>query len=262
MNNTAVTTLSARAVLVAGRLDLKAMEKSNLLDVDPLVIPAGVDGRAVLFRFGVVVLIGLEPAEQVAFLNNIESVMVDPREDPVEETLELVVEDENADRVRPDGRFALVDDTVERLQCVADVLAASVVLADYERRVADGFGLVEPMAEALKRNGRRLKSRDLLSYIGSTLLMQQTMVGRVEVGEKPEVLWERPDLERLYERLKDEFEVDERHRALERKLALISRTAETGLDLIHTKRSLRVEWYIVILIVVEIVLLVWDMFLK
>jgi uncharacterized Rmd1/YagE family protein len=92
--------------------------------------------------------------------------------------------------------------------------------------------------------------------------MQQTMVGRVEVGEKPEVLWERPDLERLYERLKDEFEVDERHRALERKLVLISRTAETGLDLLHNRSSLRVEWYIVILIVIEIVLLVWDMFLK
>jgi len=47
--------------------------------------------------------------------------------------------------------------------------------------------------------------------------------------------------------------------ALERKLDLISRTAETLLGLLQDKRTLRVEWYIVILIVVEIVLYVYEL---
>jgi uncharacterized Rmd1/YagE family protein len=83
------------------------------------------------------------------------------------------------------------------------------------------------------------------------------MVGRVEIGENPEILWDRPELERLYMRLIDEYELRERHRAIERKLELISRTAETALELLHNKRSLRVEWYIVILILVEIVLFLY-----
>ena len=70
---------------------------------------------------------------------------------------------------------------------------------------------------------------------------------------KPEVLWEYPGLERFYLSLETEYEIRERHTALERKLDLISRTAETLLDLVHNKRSLRVEWYIVILIVVDII---------
>ena len=37
------------------------------------------------------------------------------------------------------------------------------------------------------------------------------MVGRVAVAEKPELLWDRPDLEGLYIRLEDEFEIKERH---------------------------------------------------
>ena len=61
-------------------------------------------------------------------------------------------------------------------------------------------------------------------------------------------------MERFYLLLEAEYEISERHIALERKLDLISRTAETLLDLLHSQRSLRVEWYIVILIVVEIVL--------
>jgi uncharacterized Rmd1/YagE family protein len=47
--------------------------------------------------------------------------------------------------------------------------------------------------------------------------------------------------------------------ALERKLELVSRTAETLLDLLQDKRTLRVEWYIVILIVVEIVLTLYEL---
>ena len=60
--------------------------------------------------------------------------------------------------------------------------------------------------------------------------------------------------ERLHQRLAGEYELPERHRALERKLDLIARTASTLLTLQYNRRSLRVEWYIVALIVVEILL--------
>ena len=83
------------------------------------------------------------------------------------------------------------------------------------------------------------------------------MVGRVETGEKPEVLWDHPALERLYVRLADEYELRERDRALDRKLEVISRNVETLLDLVQQSRNLRVEWYIVALIVAELVLSIY-----
>jgi len=54
-------------------------------------------------------------------------------------------------------------------------------------------------------------------------------------------------------RLEDEFELRERHTAIERKLGLISRTSHTLLELL-SNRHMRVEWYIVVLIVLEILL--------
>jgi uncharacterized Rmd1/YagE family protein len=50
--------------------------------------------------------------------------------------------------------------------------------------------------------------------------------------------------------------------ALERKLQVISNTAETLLDLLQTQQSQRVEWYIVILIVVEIALTLYELFVS
>lgn len=42
--------------------------------------------------------------------------------------------------------------------------------------------------------------------------------------------------------------------ALSRKLEVVAETAHTQLELLYNRRTLRVEWYIVILIVFEIVL--------
>jgi uncharacterized Rmd1/YagE family protein len=83
------------------------------------------------------------------------------------------------------------------------------------------------------------------------------MVGRVEVGEKPAMTWDEPELDRLYERLAQEFELPDRDRALTRKLEVISDVAGTYLELLDTRKSHRLEWYIVILIVAEIV--AWEL---
>ena len=85
-------------------------------------------------------------------------------------------------------------------------------------------------------------------------------MGRVEIAEKPDLVWDNPDLDRLYERLAGEYELRERDLALTRKLDLVSKTSELYLDLIHNRQSLRVEWYIVILILFEIALSLYAMF--
>ncbi|MEZ4336575.1 MAG: hypothetical protein R3B82_08105 [Sandaracinaceae bacterium] len=68
-----------------------------------------------------------------------------------------------------------------------------------------------------------------------------------------------PDVDRMYERLAVEYELAERDRVLHRKLDLIDRTATIYLELIRTRQSMRLEWYIVVLILVEVGLYVYDL---
>lgn len=212
-----------------------------------------------LFRYGAVVLFGLDAVEAGVFLETLRPLVSDPYPAPDREEIEILLAPGAEERV-VDGRLALLAFDAERLQVVADALAKSVVLAHYETTVAAVFDEVEPLAEDLRQRGRsRIHGRELLRHIGRTLDIQQRMVGRVEVEEKPEALWERPDLERLHQRLAEEYELPERHRALERKLDLIARTASTLLTLQYNRRSLRVEWYIVALIVVEILITVGEL---
>lgn len=255
--------IEARAILLGERIDLRALETTSRLAISPLLIAAGESGCAAFLRYGVVVVFGLEPLEEVTFLANVKPLVPKPYpETNIEKALMRL--DPNGDEgVDKNGNIVLNAFSVERLQVVADILAKSVVLECYESRVMEEFDLIEPLAVNLQQRGKGLnRGKELMRHIGDTLLIQHTMVGRVEVSEKPDILWDQPSLERLYARLEDEYELQERHRALERKLELISRTIETQIDLLNTNRALRVEWYIVALIVFEIFLSLYDMFLR
>jgi len=98
-----------------------------------------------------------------------------------------------------------------------------------------------------------------LKHIGNALLVQQRVSGLVAVAEKPDVLWGRPNLERFYGRLEDEYELKERADVLTRKLTVISDTAQALADIIDTERLLRLEMIIVLLIAVEIVISVYHL---
>jgi uncharacterized Rmd1/YagE family protein len=153
--------------------------------------------------------------------------------------------------------------SLERLLVVSDTLAKSVVLGRDEREVANVFDTIEPFAQELATSGQTSKSRtDLLKLLGNSLLVQHRVSGRVAVDEKPDVLWDRPDLERLYARLEDEYELSERVDILNRKLEVISDTATTLADIIDAKRSLRLELIVIFLIAFEIVVTGYEIFAR
>jgi len=252
--------IEIHALFLGERLDLKTFQPKL-----PAPLPAaavwGTSGRAVFFRYGAVVLFDVAAEEEAALLLDLEGRLSGKYEKPESERVRAVIDPERREGAEANA-ISIQDGSTERLQVVASILAKSVVLAHYEERVAKVFDEIEPLAAHLQQTGRAGRSSDdLLHQIGRALLIQHTMVGRVEIIDKPEVLWLHPTLEVLYARLEDEYELIERHHALERKLKLISDTAETVLAILRTERSLHVEWYIVLLIVVEIIITVYSTFL-
>ena len=254
-------TIKVRALCLGERIDLRTLEMGRRMAVAPLVLAVGEHGYATLFRYGVAVLFGLDPVEEVTFVEQIKPFVGEPYDKPQAEDLEVRF-DQQREGIYENGVLHVRHFSVDYIQVVADALAKSVVLEHYEAGVAAAFDLIEPLAVDLNKGRGTRQSSDLLRYIGSTLLIQQRMVGRVEVAEKPDLLWDQPDLERLYIRLQNEYELKERHLALERKLSLIAQTAETLLDILRNERSHRVEWYIVILIILEILLTLYQMIFR
>lgn len=248
-------TLSVRALLLGERLETRGLERDDTLATNPFTLRVGRQGTAFLFRYGVAVFARLSAIEEDEVLRSLRARVHDPLEIPETDQIQVRVNPTGEDQIEPSGVVSLAEASLERLQMIANVLSKSLVLGHSEARIAGVFDRIEPLAVGLQRKGRPgAQARELLRQIGDVLLTQHRMVGRVEVEEKPDVLCDHPELERLYSRLEDEYELVERSRAMERKLALISETAGTLIELVHNQRSLRLEWYIIGLIGLELLL--------
>jgi required for meiotic nuclear division protein 1 len=260
----------AQAVLAGNGIDLAALGSTDRTGAAPLAVEligsltggslaahsAAGGGVAFLFRYGAVVFFDAAPAGITEYLRQIGPHIRQPFPQVERETEVLDI------RLDPAGKetierntLVLADGSLHKLQLVADVMAKSVSLAHHEKGIERQFERIEPFAVNLDHWGRGGRAaRELLHNLGVALLAEHRVVAGTRVDDSPELLWDHPELERLWARLRDEFEIRERFAALHSKLNLISRTAETALELLQNRRALRVEWAIVGLIVFEIAL--------
>lgn len=249
-----------RALLLGDRIDTSGLERTDVLASAPLTFRAGHEGLVTVFRYGVVVLFSLSVLEEDEVLRGLRARVVRPIELREDETALIEIAPDKEEQILPGGPILLKAITPEHMVVIADALAKSVVLARDEREVSSVIEVIEPFARQLAEQGRTPGGRRaILKHIGNALLVQHRVSGRVAVAEKPDAVWDRPDLERLYARLQDEYELKERADALSRKLTVISDTAEVLTDMIDTKRSLRLEAIIVILILFEIVITIFQL---
>lgn len=256
------TRLTARALLLGERLDTANLERGDVISTAPLAFRAH-GGYAVLFRYGIVVLIGLTPVQEDELLRGLRPRVVGPFGKTDSESALVEINPDQDDQITPGGPISVRDLSAPRLLVIADVLAKNVALARDEREVARVFEVTEPFAIDLARRGRSPSNRrQMLRTIGQALLVHHRMSGRIEVEEKPDVLWDHPLLERLHARLVDEYEIKERALGLARKLRVIDETARALTDIIDTERSVRLEATIIILIAVEIIMAFYEVFIR
>jgi required for meiotic nuclear division protein 1 len=254
--------LTVHALQIGDRINTAGFE-GQVLSSTPLALRVGANGTAVVFRYGVVVFIGLTADEEAEFLERLQPRTFGRITPPEEEWAKLQIAKEAEEPIPVGGPILVREFSLDRLLLVSDALAKSVVLGRDEREVANVFDTIEPFARELASLGKTSRNRtDLLKLMGNALLVQHRVSGRVAVGEKPDVLWDRPDLERLYARLDDEYELSERVETLNRKLAVIADTATTLADIIDTQRSLRLEIIIVFLIAFEIVITFYEIYAR
>lgn len=252
--------VSVVVLLLGDRLDLRDLPAADGgAPAAPLPVTSGAF-TAYAFRYGVVVCFGASPLQEAALIAELAPRVINRLPKPLRETDQLLIGvTENPDQVDAAGTVRLADASPERLQVVAAVLSKSIVLSHQEQALAEAFDNLEPFSVRLAEEGRvAARDRSLLRQIGRALLARQRALARVEANEKPDVLWDHPALERLHARLAEEFELAERSQAIERKLALIGDSSATMLNVIDARRSVRLEWIIILLIAFEIVLSLYD----
>jgi uncharacterized Rmd1/YagE family protein len=253
-----------KAILVGERIDTRGLGAATAgATTTPVMLQPPGGGIAFVFRYGVVVLVGVDAAAERALLDSLRSRIVGLEAVPTTEEAPIVLDTRGGEASAATGAIVLQDISMEHLQLVASVLSKSVVLAHQETAIASALDRIEPFVFQLRdRGGVVTKGAALLRQIGHVLSAMQRMAVRVEAEDKPDLLWDYPQLERLHARLADDYEIVERSRALGRKLTLINESVTSLLQVVDTRRAMRLEWAIILLIAFEILLSLYELFVR
>ena len=247
---TAEAPFVARARALGGRIDTRrAGEDAQLRAL------AAHCGLSVVFRYGAVVSFGCSEAAAEALDSALMPYVTDAASPKEIESALITVRADTSDRIGTDGQIRLEDASDERLMLVAIVLARNVVLSRHEESVSEAFERIAPLVSELHDQGRtRLPIKSAMQLLGRVLAARHRVTGSVQADERPDVLWDHPELDRLYARLDAEYELGERAEVLEHKFQTLGEFTEVLLDIVRDKRTFRLELAVIGLIAFEIVL--------
>jgi uncharacterized Rmd1/YagE family protein len=162
---------------------------------------------------------------------------------------------------RPEGTDELYikEFTRDIALVVGIVLARSVSLEYYEVLVANALaGFEETIDELATRGWMPKRRRDLTKHVGFALSVEHDLAYNLSVLDDPDVVWGGGvRIGELYANLKREFDLENRTKAIQQKISIISRSSTFVLGRLEAQRSSMLEWIIILLILSEIVLVLF-----
>lgn len=260
MLNISTDTFPVVSAFIAEEINVKKLPFERI-DVSPTMIKLKDNAAAVVYKYGAVVFFNLNDLEVDNYIEELKNYSEFINDNIEKEYLEIQITSTLKEEI-DGGVLKLNSLTVEKTQLIADVMAKSVVLDSYEKYAYGVYSKIEQITDRLQNGKVFSKRKDIINLIGETLYIKQRMTGRAEMQSKPDVLWENPELEKLFQLLNHEYEIKERHGILERKLEIIQDTADMNNNLLQNKQSMKVEWYITILIVIEVIITFYELIFR
>ncbi len=217
-----------------------------------------------LFHFGAMVCIGMQHHEimdVIAYLQKLVS--------NINSQTAFVYEDDYSLDVSAEHQFSMNNDSmcVERFveyqsELIATVLAKSVALEKNEKDVDVLLDRVENVIANLQKGQLGMSDQDLAKMSASTLKFKLDAVSHLMILDNPDITWNNDDAADLYQQLVKLFELKERYEILQHKTQTLMDITDSFTDLVHAKRSTRLEWIIIVLIAFEFLLAIYTEFAK
>ncbi|MFC1703042.1 RMD1 family protein [Patescibacteria group bacterium] len=217
-----------------------------------------------VYGYGVMAFFGFEDDAQIAEFTDMvtdadggEPAEIDKEIDIEPDRHEIIIDPTLPEAVEFD--FVRIQDLeLDKLLLICDVAAQSIMVDYLDARVETILVQFEQIHSKLARTGRLfVRTRKIMKMIGRNSTIINFVVGKLSFLDKPDITWEEKEYEVLYTKLRKEFELDDRSRALKFRLEFVKDSSELVLDMLSTRRSEFLELTIIILIAVELLYFVF-----
>ena len=171
--------------------------------------------------------------------------------------------------VHPDYTKPIIDEQTIKYDTFDKSIASIISLALSQ---SVGLEIRERSLEAKMTESKKLyekietlkvKDRKILMNFASSIAKERfDILNQLYLLDKPDILWDDPKLESLYNQLSLQLELKSRFDVIEYKISYLKESVEFAHDMINQKSSEFLEWVIIWLIVIEIVFSVYDAMVK
>ncbi|HEY6838302.1 MAG TPA: RMD1 family protein [Geobacteraceae bacterium] len=217
-----------------------------------------------LYYFGCVVFVNCDQATVDRFFKHLRELG-----DEYRACRSLKFREEYALRVEAEEASAISNDCAimpradrAYIDIICFALAKSVALERIEEQVDAVLDEVENLIARLNRGKLNIADRHLASLAASILNFKYTSIAHIMVLDKPEITWDNPEADQLYLTMDNLFELGQRYQEIKHKSEILLDVTEVFTGLSHARRSARLEWIIIVLILIEIVIYLADIFWK
>ncbi|CAH8500382.1 unnamed protein product [Schistosoma turkestanicum] len=136
----------------------------------------------------------------------------------------------------------------------SDAIALSVKLSLLENGFDAAVVEIEPWIEKMKTGrGAKFRQSAVLRKTGELYTIKHLLNVSTSLIETPDFYWERPNVEKLFERLKYVLSVPSRIKILNSRLDMCNELTSILTNHLCSIHSIRLEWMVIILIFVEVI---------
>lgn len=249
----------AIALLEGDSLNIKAIKSQNkdqllFSDRDELFYRFGQDKYYYILKYGVICYFNLDDNE----VKRIKMQILNPHmrkittETIIFETVEVVT-NQPAFTTTFDT-ISLMDMDSEKIRLIMLNLSQSVILDAYAKTTEILLEDTRKHTSFLEANGNLdISGKTLKRYIGKVLNIKNKISENLYIFDSPEAAWEDEVLNNLNNSVKKVFDLKERYTIINQQLSIIKENLDLFKDIMFHKESSKLEWIIIILIVIEVI---------
>ncbi|AXP79991.1 hypothetical protein CJ739_898 [Mariniflexile rhizosphaerae] len=249
------------AYQVASTINIKE-SKSHLSwhlmfhDSDELFYKVSNNAFVYIFQYGIVSFFNLSAEAISGIFKEIRPFCNDYFVDKLSEVVEVVVEQDTL-KVEFDS-VILPSLDKEMIRLVMLNTSQSVALNRYSEITEDILIQTNKHTTYLENKGKLdISGYALKRFIGKVLNIKNKISENLYIFDSPQITWENEQLNKLNLELKQTFDLTDRYRLIHDRIEIIKENLDLFKDIMDHRESSKLEWIIIILIVIEVI----DMFI-
>lgn len=142
---------------------------------------------------------------------------------------------------------------------ISIVIAKSVALERIEEQLSKILDDLESKIDNLEKGKLNIGNKELAKTTSRIVRHEYNTIAYIMILDKPDITWINSDAATFYEMMSEFFELNDRYEVIKSKTEILKSIIDGFSTISHSIRGLFVEWVIVLLIVIEVVLMVFDL---